>query len=359
MPPQDVGSGAAAAGDPPALQLTRVEGCPTCGAPGSRPWLSAHDLLHGIPGTFDYRRCRRCRTVFQAPRVADESLAECYPDEYFTHESPADGGLPDGTPGWRAALRGHVLGSLSEAPGRSPWSAAVGRVLSAVPFVRARATFGMMTELVPPGPAGRCLEVGPGTGADLLRLRGLGWAVVEGLDLDPEAARRAASRSGCTVHVGRLGTFSVPERFDLIYASHSFEHLPSVYGSILALRELLADSGRLVLVLPNAESVTTQLDRRHAVTVDAPRHLVLPPLPALRSALASAGFAVERAGTTARRTAHYRAVARARRRGVRGQDAWQEPRNVADHVVGVVARLLCAVRLPVGEELVVVARKAG
>src|SRR5687768_11951636 len=114
MPPQDVGAGAAAAGDPPALQLTRVEGCPTCGAPGSRPWLSAHDLLHGIPGTFDYRRCRRCRTVFQAPQVADESLAECYPDEYFTHEAPADGGLPDGTPGWRAALRAHVLGSLSD-----------------------------------------------------------------------------------------------------------------------------------------------------------------------------------------------------------------------------------------------------
>jgi SAM-dependent methyltransferase len=358
MPP-DVAGARAAAGDPPPLPRTGVETCPTCGAPGSQPWLSAHDLLHGVPGTFDYRRCVRCHTVFQAPRVTDEALAGCYPGDYFTHETPADGRPPELRPGWRAAVRVHVLGDLARAPGRSPWSATLGRALSAVPFVRERATFGLLPELVPSRPHGRCLEVGPGTGADLLRLRRLGWAVVEGLDLDPEAARGAAARSGCTVHVGRLGSFAAPERFDLIYASHSFEHLPSVRESILALRELLADSGRLVLILPNAESLTTRLDRRHAVTVDAPRHLVLPPLQALRGALAAAGFAVERSATAARRTAHYRAVARARRRGVRGPDAWQAPPTIADNAVGSVARLLCTVGLPVGEELVVVARKAG
>jgi trans-aconitate methyltransferase len=346
-------------GDSPPLQLTWVDECPTCGTGGSRPWLSAQDLLHGIPGTFEYRRCLRCRTVYQAPRVSDESLADCYPDDYFTHEAQGDGGVGETESGWRSFVRAQVLGSLSRRPGRSPWGVAVGRVLSAVPFIRSRAAFGMMTELVPAGRAGRCLEIGPGTGADLSRLRGLGWAVVEGLDVDAEAAGRASSRSGCTVHVGHLATFEAPERFDLIYASHSFEHLPSVRVSILALRELLADAGRLVLILPNADSITTRLDRRHTVTVDAPRHLVLPPLRALRSALEEAGFRVELARTSARRTAHYRAIARARRRGAMGVDAWQEPWTTTDRIVQWTARLLCAMRLHVGEELVVVARRAG
>jgi SAM-dependent methyltransferase len=216
-----------------------------------------------------------------------------------------------------------------------------------------------MPELVPTGDAGRCLEIGPGTGADLARLGGLGWTTVEGLDVDADAAWQAATRTGCVVHVGHLGTFEAPERFDLIYARHSFEHLPSVHGSVVALGELLTATGRLVLVLPNVDSVTTRLDRGHAVTVDAPRHLVLPPLRALRRALEDAGFRIEVARTTARRTAHHRAIARARHRGVRGTEAWQEPPTASDRIVQGAARLLCALHVDVGEELVVVARKAG
>jgi SAM-dependent methyltransferase len=291
--------------------------------------------------------------------VLDGSLVDCYPDDYFTHAAPEPTVVGGGSSGWQSVLRAQVLGSLAGTAGRPPWAVGLGRVLAAVPFVRARAAFGMMTQLVPTGDAERCLEIGPGTGADLARLRGLGWAIAEGLDVDADAAWRAATRSGCVVHVGHLATFAPRERFDLIYASHSFEHLPSVQGSVVALRDLLKGAGRLVLILPNVDSLTTRLDRGHAVTVDAPRHLVLPPLRALRQALEAGGFRVEVARTTARRTAHYRAIVRARRRGVRGTDAWGEPRTTSDRIVQGVAGLLCTLHVDVGEELVVVARKAG
>jgi len=345
-------------GSPP-LQLTPVDRCPACDAHRSSAWLSAHDLLHGVPGTFRYRRCRRCRTVFQAPRVADGSLTACYPDDYFTHEAGEAAGAGAAPSGVRSAVRRLVLDSLRGTRGRPRWAVAVGRALAAVPAVRDRAAHGMMTELVPSGGGGRCLEIGPGTGADLARLRALGWAVVEGLDLDPEAARRAAARSGCTVHVGHLHTFVAPSRYDVIYASHALEHLPAVRTTLRLLGGLLRTSGSLVLIVPNPGSLTTRLDRRHAVTVDAPRHLVLPPLGALRQALGDSGFTVDVARTSARRTAHYRAIARARRRGTTGTRAWQEPPAVSDRIVAGVARLLCALRLPVGEELVVVARRVG
>jgi SAM-dependent methyltransferase len=359
-------------GSPPLqLTFTPVDRCPACDARPSSAWLAAHDLLHGVPGTFRYRRCRRCRTVFQAPRVADDSLTACYPEGYFTHEAgePGSAGAAPAAPGTlapgsapsgvRSAVRGLVLGSLRGARGRPRWAVAAGRALAAVPAVRNRAAFGMMTELVPSGLGGRCLEIGPGTGADLARLRALGWAVVEGLDLDPEAARRAAARSGCTVHVGHLHTFVATRRYDVIYASHALEHLPAVRTTLRRLGALLHTSGRLVLIVPNPGSLTTRLDRRHAVTVDAPRHLVLPPLRALRRALDDSGFTVDVARTSARRTAHYRAIARARRRGTTGTRAWQEPPVASDRIVAGAARLLCALRLPVGEELVVVARRVG
>jgi SAM-dependent methyltransferase len=358
MPPDPVRASAGSGGSP-SLSRAPVEACPTCGDTAARGWLSASDLLHGVSGTFDYRRCLRCRTVFQAPRVVDESLADCYPGDYFTHAAPDGADAAEGGSWLRSVVRAQVLGSLAGIAGRSPWEVRLGRALAAVPFVRDRAVMGMMSELVPTGDAERCLEIGPGTGADLARLRGLGWSIVEGLDVDPDAAWRAATRSGCVVHVGHLGRFEASERFDLIYASHSFEHLPSVQGSVVALRELLRGAGRLVLVLPNVDSLTTRLDRDHAVTIDAPRHLVLPPLRALRRALEDAGFRVEVARTTARRTAQYRAIARARRRGVQGMDAWGELRRASDRMAQGAARLLCALHVDVGEELVVVARKAG
>ena len=43
------------------------------------------DRFCGVPGTFSYRRCRSCGSVFQDPRVLEEDLAICYPASYYTH----------------------------------------------------------------------------------------------------------------------------------------------------------------------------------------------------------------------------------------------------------------------------------
>ena len=71
-------------GSPRTLPLA---GCPVCSSSDARPVLEMPDRLHGIPGTYVYRRCDECRTVFQDPAVISDDLPLCYPSNYYTHDA--------------------------------------------------------------------------------------------------------------------------------------------------------------------------------------------------------------------------------------------------------------------------------
>ena len=130
----------------------------------------------------------------------------------------------------------------------------VGHALSLFPSVRRRARYGLPDELALSRPGERCLEVGPGRGVQLGLLRKLGWQA-HGLEADEVAAGNAASSSGCEVRVGTLATADFPaSSFDMIYMSHSVEHLPNLGAAIGRSFELLAEGGRLVLIYPNPVS---------------------------------------------------------------------------------------------------------
>lgn len=101
----------------------------------------------------------------------------------------------------------------------------IGRLASLLPSVRRRARYGLPDAAQLPRAGARCLEIGPGSGNDLVQLSRLGWDAV-GLDVNPVAAREAEKVSGRPVLVGTLETKLWPdEAFALVYSSHVFEHL--------------------------------------------------------------------------------------------------------------------------------------
>src|SRR5688572_6645970 len=71
-----------------APRTAAVGACPLCRSTKCSFMFRLPDRLHGVPGEFSYRRCQSCRTAFQDPRVVVEDLSLCYPDMYFTHQSP-------------------------------------------------------------------------------------------------------------------------------------------------------------------------------------------------------------------------------------------------------------------------------
>ncbi len=314
----------------------------------------------GVPGVFHYVECDACRTVYQNPRVREEDLALCYPADYFTH-----GGSPwTPTPAPAGSLRDRIRRAICAAAdgvpdeNLSPGLRAVGRLLALQPGLRRRARLGLVDGLeLPPAGRGRCLEVGPGQGIALFSLRTLGWDAV-GLEVDPVAAEQARATSGCEVRVGTLVSTDYPDgSFDLLYMSHVFEHLAAPRSALERCFDLLGPGGRLVLVYPNPAALTARRYGATSVAWDPPRHLVLPPPTALLALGLRIGFVDAASATMARLATVSADAARRRLRGERWDPTRLEPPGLSARAFGLAEGFLVAAGLPVGEEIVVRARK--
>lgn len=346
---------------PATPRCEQLDACPVCRSTGLHERLSSPDLLLSVPGTFRYVECSTCRTVFQNPRVRDEDLPLCYEGDYNTR---AGGGPWAPTPAPRGSLRDRLRRAIRSAAegGRddsvSPPLRLAGMLLALHPSLRRRARLGLVDGLEPPeGRPGRCLEVGPGQGVDLFGLRALGWEAF-GLDLDPHAAEVARRTSGCEVRVGTLATTDYPPgSFDLVYLCHVFEHLPDPAAALARCHDLLVPGGRLLLICPNPRALTTWRYGPLSLVWDPPRHLVLPPAPAILALLTRAGFEGPRARTFTWNVAGLAEAARRRRRGTPWSPLRLPPPSLPARTFAVAEFLLVALGWPVGEEIQVCARK--
>jgi len=96
------------------------------------------------------------------------------------------------------------------------------------------------------GVSGRALDLGCGTGELLPDLAELG-CVVEGLERDPEAARRASERGVGTVRVGDLTTDDLGGPFDAIVARWVLSFVSDVDAVVERCRAALGPGGWLVV----------------------------------------------------------------------------------------------------------------
>jgi lipopolysaccharide transport system ATP-binding protein len=346
---------------PPRTEILRE--CPVCSATVNRRKLSSPDFLHGVPGSYSYVTCFNCGSVYQNPSVVVDDLSFCYPPAYYTHEAP------NGDPATMLPASGSLRGMVRRAvlhradcasgSGISKPMKYLGAVLALIPAVRRRARFGLIDSLATSGRGGnRCLEVGPGQGQNLLRLKWIGWSPV-GLDIDPAAADIAQRSSGCEVKVGSLRDADFSDSsFDLIFMNHVLEHLPDLAESLRRCHQLLRPGGRIVLIYPNPESLGGRAEREYSPIWDPPRHLVLPTCEAIVGLLRRLRFDQVESSTSAKRAAAYRAVARQYRRGFRGIGLVAGVSTIGDLLFAFFESLLVAVGLNVGEEIVVVALRA-
>jgi SAM-dependent methyltransferase len=214
-----------------------------------------------------------------------------------------------------------------------------------------------MDDLAPRGAAQqKCLEVGPGQGHTLRNLRIIGWDAI-GVDIDAWAARTAAAVSGCEVRVGTLATVDLPSSsFNLIFMHHVVEHLPDLRPSLQRAFTLLSGGGRLVMVYPNPDSLGARFAPAFSCNWDAPRHLALPPEPAMAALLRDIGFQPVSARTSARNAACYRQRAQ-KYRAAAEKKAFRDKTTWRDRAFGWIESLCVLMGAPVGEEILVVAHK--
>lgn len=115
----------------------------------------------------------------------------------------------------------------------------------------------LYTRLAKHAKKGRALEMGCADGR-MTRLICADFEKVDVLDASRLFLDQLAADPGCskaTLHETLFEEWDTKERFDAIFLTHILEHLPDPVGVVRKAREWLAPDGRLLVAVPNADSL--------------------------------------------------------------------------------------------------------
>lgn len=274
------------------MQIIDVPNCPIDGTPGIVLHAATHDAFFGTEGQWTYRQHTKTGHLWLDPRPADQCIGDLY-DNYYTHTGkPAE--VKNGL--WEQAISLALSERLGYPMVGKPRLLA--KLLSYMPSVGAAAELEVMR--INASETGRLLDFGCGGGAFLRRMRNAGWTVA-GTEPDTKAAARLAAEEGFPVYSSLDDLIQKRETgFDIIVLSHVIEHLPEPIKTLIQLRSLLNDGGKLLLTTPNALSLGSLIFGQSWRGLEPPRHFNVFTPNSLRQALERAGFNVGQIKTDVR-----------------------------------------------------------
>jgi SAM-dependent methyltransferase len=238
--------------------------CPICASVDTYLLIRQPSGPHlRLQRVFDIQQCRTCRAAWVLNPPAADELASVYDDHFFQssqQSAPVD-----------------ARGEFTREAARSPIYANARR--------RAR-------ELRERCGGGRLLDIGCGRGI-FLKLAAAHFETV-GIDVSPAACDYARSRLGLDVRCGDFLALDLPrESFDVVTLWDVLAGLPDARTAIARIRALLKPGGRLVLTLPDIDTLAFKLTRRRWPLLIPPINLIYFSRPAVERLLANRGFALE------------------------------------------------------------------
>ncbi|GMV51246.1 MAG: Ubiquinone biosynthesis O-methyltransferase [Nitrospirae bacterium] len=268
--------------------------CELCGSASHQVVLEQYDLAHRITDDlFTVVRCRICGLLFLNPRPTREEIGGYYPSTYYPAAPPRQAGdLKRAAKRWSAQVRRWIAQDFYGYPitDRARGWQWLRRLLLWPEYLWRR---WRGRGLLPWVGRGRALDVGCGSGSNLVTLQEQGWEV-SGVDASAVAVAQARSRFGDRVRQGDLLSMAYADRsFDTVLFSHVLEHL---HGPLPLLKEvwrILDWGGRVVILCPNAGSLEARWFGRWWFPWELPRHLFHYEEASLTRALETAGFRVE------------------------------------------------------------------
>jgi SAM-dependent methyltransferase len=265
--------------------------CDLCRSDDSEVIVRQRDLLLNVTEEqFSIVRCRRCGLIYLNPRPARDLLGSFYPPVYYP---PVSG--KERSPVTRQAkkisgrLKRWVLEDYYGYPSdrAAPWWQPLRKVL-VWPDKTWRELKGRYP--LPWRGEGKVLDIGCGAGGNLKTLQDQGWQPY-GIEISEIAAQHARELIHGPIHTGTVESAPFPPgSFDLVFMSHSLEHLPSPLDALRRIYRLLKDDGLLVIKVPNVHSWEFKVFGRWWFPLDPPRHFYHFDRNSLTAALERAGF---------------------------------------------------------------------
>lgn len=242
--------------------------CIYCGSVRhERMYSGVRDRLEYVDGEWAFERCLDCDAALLSPRPKSAELGSFYPPVY--------------TFAPQVAQQSHLQKLLARLEYLGPYRW----------MYRSQAK--QIARLCQGGEGKRLLDVGCGRGLRLLETRRRGFEV-QGVDFDPAAVEYLRETHGIPAvacDVLDLRQHFAAESFDAITAYYVVEHVVEVDRLLRDALALLRPGGWLVVAVPLIDGVQARwLGHRWCQVCEAPRHVSLPSVPAMQTAMEAVGF---------------------------------------------------------------------
>src|SRR5262245_19487975 len=233
--------------------------CPLCAGRNCTPLVEGQDPSAGAEGLwFAVVQCDSCGACYTNPRPDPASIVQFYSANYSPYQKHHQR---------RRGFRWNPLRLLKQ------------------PRVEKRP--------IPWHGQGRLLDFGCGSGAYLVEMSRLGWNVV-GIDASHRMVERIRDELGLRAYAGSLPHLELDsESFDVVTMWHSLEHVHEPVPVLREVRQLLAPGGKVVIAVPNIDSLPFRWFGRHWFGLELPRHLTHFTATSLLQMLQRCGFATE------------------------------------------------------------------
>lgn len=217
--------------------MENIQNCPVCGSPHSSLKFRAKDYTVSNE-MFHIVSCDSCQLIYTNPRpAANEAGPYYHASAYISHSDTNEG----------------IINKLYHA-------------------VR-KFTLQSKTNWIEPEKKGNkeLLDVGCGNGHFLAAAKEKGWNI-NGVELDPETAARAANLTGLTI-ASSLTEVASDKHFQVITLWHVLEHVYEIDEYFQFFKSRLAKDGKLLLALPNPASFDASYFEEYWAAYDVPRHI--------------------------------------------------------------------------------------
>lgn len=213
------------------------------------------DRYSGFDGEFQVQKCKCCGVVFLNPQPSFEEVSKYYPDNYYSYHFAENNSV-------------------------------IEKVMVKIKRLFYKRGF-------PVKKGTRILDVGCGNGEKISKFL-IEGADCYGVEIN-EKPVEIARRKGVKAFYGDLLEHDFrDEFFDVIIMDNVFEHMANPDIILERIHNLLKKSGRLVIVVPNHNSLTRLLYAKYWIGYQVPQHMYTYSLHSLEKITSSKKFLIEK-----------------------------------------------------------------
>lgn len=213
--------------------------CPVCKSTDHKQVLNARDFTVSKE-TFPIHECASCGFRFTNPIPDQVSIGKYYQSEdYISHSNTSKGFINS----VYQSVRNYTLKSKRKLVNK----------------------FAQKSN-------GQLLDIGAGTGDFLNEMRSAGWQV-KGLEPDDAARKQINARFGIDAQTPDQLFELGAEQFDVVTMWHVLEHVHQLDEYLTQIHQVLKPDGKLIVAVPNFNSLDAEKYGASWAAYDVPRHL--------------------------------------------------------------------------------------